>query len=223
MPPAVRVAFVHALQASIEPLNAALDEAWPEVERMHVLDDSLSRDRARGAALDGAMQDRFHALAEYALMAGAQGILFSCSAFGLSIEGVARRRAPIPVLKPNEAMIDAVTRLTSRVGVVATFAPTLEAIVTEFPPQTQLRCVLAKGAMAALAAGDMAHHDALIAEASASLVDDGCEVIALSQFSMARARAVVEAAVSVPVYTTVDSAVQLMRTRMIDCIPEARV
>jgi len=73
---------------------------------MNLLDDSLSADLARSGGLDAAMTARFVALADYAVGTGAQAILFTCSAFGPCIDEVKRRHAALPVLKPNEAMVD---------------------------------------------------------------------------------------------------------------------
>jgi hypothetical protein len=101
-----RIALIHALSHSVAPINEAFARDWPEAVRMNLLDDSLSADLARsGRGLDAAMHERFQRLAQYAVDTGAQGILFTCSAFGPCIEAVARRHAGIPVLKPNEAMI----------------------------------------------------------------------------------------------------------------------
>ena len=73
---------------------------------MNLLDDSLSADLARDGKLTDAMTERFLALGRYAASTGADAILFTCSAFGPCIEAVARAHAPMPVLKPNEAMIE---------------------------------------------------------------------------------------------------------------------
>jgi len=102
-----RIALIHALSHSVAPINDAFARDWPEARRMNLLDDSLSADLARNGSkgLDGAMHERFQRLAQYAVDTGAQGILFTCSAFGPCIEAVARRHAGIPVLKPNEAMV----------------------------------------------------------------------------------------------------------------------
>ena len=101
-----RIALIHALAHSVAPINDEMAQAWPEAQRMNLLDDSLSSDLAqRGQGLDAAMHRRFEVLADYAVGTGAQAILFTCSAFGPCIEGVARRHAGIPVLKPNEAMV----------------------------------------------------------------------------------------------------------------------
>ncbi len=84
----------------------------------------------------------------------------------------------------------------------------------EFPPGTVLHTALAEDALAALQAGDGARHDRLAAEAAQGLAERGCRLIALSQFSLARARDAVAAATGLPVPTTVDSAVALLRSRL---------
>ena len=209
-----RIALIHALSHSVAPINEAFERDWPEAVRMNLLDDSLSADLARGGkGLDDVMHERFQRLAQYAVDTGARGILFTCSAFGPCIEAVARRHAGLPVLKPNEAMIEEVAQGQGRLGLIATFAPTLASMPAEFPQGTLLELALAEGALDALNAGDTQRHDALIAEQAAALRERGCTRLALAQFSMARARAACEAASDLPVLTTVDSAVKALRRR----------
>lgn len=209
-----RIALIHALSHSVAPINEAFERDWPEAVRMNLLDDSLSADLARGGkGLDEVMHERFQRLAQYAVDMGARGILFTCSAFGPCIEAVARRHADLPVLKPNEAMIEEVAQGQGRLGLIATFAPTLASMPAEFPQGTLLELALAEGALDALNAGDTQRHDALIAEQAAALRERGCTRLALAQFSMARARTVCEAASGLPVLTTVDSAVKALRRR----------
>ena len=215
MPHTPRIALIHALSHSVEPINAAFARDWPEAQRMNLLDDSLSADLAReGRGLDERMHERFARLAQYAVDTGAQGILFTCSAFGPCIEAVARQHAPLPVLKPNEAMVADAVALGGVVGLVASFAPTLASMPPEFPPGTRLHTALAEGALAALNGGDGARHDALVADAALRLKDQGAQVIALAQFSLARARDAVAARTGLPVLTTVDSAVRALRQRL---------
>jgi aspartate/glutamate racemase len=209
-----RIALIHALSHSVAPINDAFARDWPEAQRMNLLDDSLSADLARnGKGLDDTMHERFQRLAQYAADTGAQGILFTCSASGPCIEAVARRHAGIAVLKPNEAMVEEVAQGQGRLGLIATFAPTLASMPPEFSDGTALELALAEGALDALNAGDTQRHDALIAAQAAALRERGCTRIALAQFSMARARAACEAASGLPVLTTVDSAVRALRRR----------
>ena len=140
--------------------------------------------------------------------------MFTCSAFGPCIEAVARKHAGIPVLKPNEAMVQEALAHGGRVGLIASFAPTLASMPPEFPPEMELRCALAAGAMEALNAGDLSVHDALVVDAARELAAAGCSVIALAQFSMARAAPAVRQALGLPVLTTPGSAVRALRQRI---------
>ncbi len=217
-----RIALIHALAHSVAPINEALARDWPEAARMNLLDDSLSADLAAGGrGLDAAMHERFARLAQYAVDCGSDAILFTCSAFGSCIEAVARQHALLPVLKPNEAMIADAVASGQRIGLVATFAPTLQSMPAEFPAGTPVDCVLAEGALEALNAGDAVLHDERIAQAALQLVQRGAGVIALAQFSMARARPRVAERTGLPVLTTVDSAVAALRRRLMLGRPRA--
>ena len=211
----MRIALIHALKHSIAPIEAAFSALWPEARLANLLDDSLSADLARDGALTPAMAARFLALARYAAESGADGILFTCSAFGPCIEACAAALAPLPVLKPNEAMIEealAAGGQRARIGLMATFAPTLASMPPEFaaaaPDATLVPC-LAADALAALDRGDGEGHDRAAAAASGKLRD--CDVIALAQYSLARAAPLVRAATGRQVLTTPDSAVRKLR------------
>ena len=207
--------MIHALTLSVAPINDALARDWPQAQRMNLIDDSLSVDLERsGGRLDDAMTARFMALADYAVSTGAQAILFTCSAFGTCIDAVARRHVALPVLKPNQSMIDDAVATGQRVGLLATFAPTLESMPGEFPAGTPLQCKLIEGAMAALQRGDAATHDSLAADAAEQLASAGCGVIALAQFSLARAAPLVALRTGLPVLSTVDSSVRVLRERI---------
>lgn len=210
-----RVALIHALAESVAPINDAMARAWPGCVRMNLLDDSLSADLARaGGTIDEAMTARFVMLGDYAASTGAEGVLFSCSAFGPCIDAVARRLHPLPVLKPNEAMIAEAAKAPGPIGLLATFGATLVSMPPEFPPGCEVRPRLVEGAMDALRRGEGGTHDRLIADAARSLAAEGCTVVALAQFSMARAAPLVSASVDCPVLTTVDSAVRALRARV---------
>jgi Asp/Glu/hydantoin racemase len=205
----MRIALIHALKHSIAPIEASFAQLWPEPILMNLVDDSLSADVARDGRLTPAMTDRFLALGRYAASTGADAILFTCSAFGPCIEAVARELSPMPVLKPNQAMIEQAVARGHRIGLLSTFPPTLKTMPAEFPGTIQLVPKLADGAMAALDRGDRAEHDRLVVQASRDLRD--CDLIALAQYSMAPAAAQVAEATKLPVLTTPDSAVTKLK------------
>ncbi|NKC31757.1 aspartate/glutamate racemase family protein [Falsiroseomonas selenitidurans] len=206
----MRIALIHALRHSPPPIEAAFAEAWPEARLMNLLDDSLSADLARDGALGPAMTERFLTLGRYARGTGADGVLFSCSAFGPCIAAVAAELAPIPVLKPNEAAIEEACALGRRIGLLATFPGTLASMPPEFPAGVAVVPCLAEGALAALDAGDVATHDRLAVEATRHLAGR-CDVVLLGQFSLARAASAVAATTGLPVVTTPGSAVRRLK------------
>jgi aspartate/glutamate racemase len=212
----MRIALIHALKHSIQPIESSFARLWPDARLMNLLDDSLSADLAHDGGLSDAMTERFLALGRYAAGAGADAILFTCSAFGPCIEAVARAHAPMPVLKPNEAMIEQAAARGRKIGLLSTFPPTLVSMPREFPSSIEIVPKLAEGALAALDRGDRAAHDRLVVEASKGLRD--CDLIALAQYSMAPAAAEVAEATRRPVLTTPDSAVQKLK-RMLGVEP----
>jgi hypothetical protein len=211
----MRIVLIHALKHSIAPIEEAFSRLWPATKLANLLDDSLSADLAHDGTLTPAMTERFLALARYARASGADGVLFTCSAFGPCIEACARELAPLPVLKPNEAMIEDALELVGahgRIGLLATFAPTLESMPAEFAaaaPGITVVAKLAEGALAALDRGDAAAHDRAAVDAAMAL--RSCDVIALAQFSLARAARGVAAATGRRVLTTPDSAVSKLK------------
>lgn len=211
----VRIALIHALAHSAAPMRDAVRRLWPACEPIDCLDTGLSAARAAHPEWPvDAFTERVVGLADAARARGASGLLFTCSAFGPCIAEAARRHPDIPVLGPTEAMVTAAAAAGVRVGLIATFAPTVESLVREFPVATSLQSRLAAGALEALDRGDTGRHDACIADTAALLVQEGCGVIALAQVSMASAAPVVAARCAVPVLTTPDSAVRLLRTRL---------
>lgn len=205
----MRIALIHALRHSPPAIEAAFAELWPEPMLMNLLDDSLSADLARDGSLTPAMTARFLTLARYAVDTGAAGILFTCSAFGPCIDAVKQAFPTLPVLKPNEAMIEEALGAGRTIGLMATFAPTLASMPPEFPSSIQLRPKLIEGALAALDRGDVTEHDRLASEAAKDLA--ACDAIALAQFSLARSAKLVAEIAGRPVLTTPHSAVRKLR------------
>jgi Asp/Glu/hydantoin racemase len=205
----MRIALIHALRHSPPPIEAAFRELWPQVQLMNLLDDSLSADLVRAGRLTPAMTERFLALGRYAKSTGADAILFTCSAFGPCIDAVVADLSPMPVLKPNEAMIEEAAAIGGRIGLLATFPGTLASMPDEFPAGLTIVPHLVDGALAALDRGDTEQHDGRAARAALALAD--CDVIALAQFSLARAAPRVAIATGKRVLTTPHSAVKKLK------------
>ena len=119
----MRVACISATPLSMAPITAAFADFAAEgrnattteidFELQHLLDDSLSGDLNGprcGGRLDAASFDaRLLSLARYAVEdCACDAVLFTCSAFGAPIEKVRAHfdGSGVPVLKPNEAMME---------------------------------------------------------------------------------------------------------------------
>lgn len=210
-----RIVLLHGTPVAMEPIQRAFATRWPEAETVDLLDSSLSVDRAKDHELTPRMFERFVELGGYAHRLGAEAILVTCSAFGPAIERMARE-LPVPVLKPNEAMFREAIGRGRRIGMLATFAPSVltmteefEQFVAEARAQASLETIVVEGAMDALRKGDAERHNALIAARAPELAH--CDAIMLAHFSTSRALAAVGAAVKTPVLTAPDAAVDRIR------------
>jgi aspartate/glutamate racemase len=212
----MRVALIHAVTVAMAPVHEAFARLWPEAECTDLLDTALAVDRERDGELTPAMCRRIGTLAEYAAGTGAAGILFTCSAFGEAIE-TAAATSPIPVLKPNEAMFEAALAAGSRIGMLATFPPSVAGMEDEFRDlaarrgaDIRLETICIEEAIRALKSGDGATHDRLLAEAAPRLSD--CDAVLLAHFSTARAEEAVRAVLPVPVLTAPGAAVARLKS-----------
>jgi len=217
-----RIVLLHATPVAMQPIQSAFAERWPEAETVNLLDDGLSIDRAREPELTEAMIERFVAFGTYGYEMGADGILVTCSAFGPAIDRLIAA-LPIPVLKPNEAMFQAAIAQGGRVGMLATFAPSVGTMTDEFAEfvarsgkPASLETVLVADAIDLLKKGDVESHNRLVAARAPEL--GLYDAIMLAHFSTSRAAEAVRAVVGVPVLTAPHAAVDRMRDMI-----EARV
>jgi Asp/Glu/hydantoin racemase len=211
-----RVTLIHAVQVAIPPVLEAFRTGWPEAEVANLLDDGLTGALAREGGLTPPIVRRIRDLATYAARAGADGILFTCSAFTPAMDR-AREDVTIPLLKPDEAMFAAALDAGRRIGVVATFPgtipvaePQIRAAATARGVEVEIVSSVAPEAFKAMGTGDTATHDRLVVEAAVAIAAR-VDVICLAQFSMARAQPEAQRRVSIPVLTSPTAAVQRLR------------
>jgi len=201
-----RIALIHATRAAIDPIETASRNLWPEAEMVSIMEEGLAADRAKSEDLTAAMTNRIVRLARYAEDISADGILFTCSAFGEAIEAAART-SPIPVMKPNEAMFDAAFSYGDSVAMIYTFAPAAVSLEEEFQEEARRRgrkatltTVFCDEALEAKRAGEDETHDRLIAETVLGV--DGADVLMLAQFSMASAAPLARLKTDIPILTS---------------------
>jgi Asp/Glu/hydantoin racemase len=215
----IRIVLIHATPVAIDPILNVLQQEWPRAEPVNILDDSLSTDLESAGSLTPAITRRIVTMARYGSDIGAAAILFTCSAFGRAIDA-AKKAVSIPVLKPNEAMFEDALLAGNRLGLLATFGPSVPSMETEFYDLVRrrnstagLESLLVQNAMAALAKGDSQSHNRLLAEAAPQLIK--CDAIMLAHFSTSRALTDVQRAVACKVLTSPHSAVAKLKKMIV--------
>jgi Asp/Glu/hydantoin racemase len=214
---APRIVLFHATPVAMDPVTAAMASLWPEAEPVNLLDDGLTIDRAKeGADLSEELIERFVDFGRYAQRIGADGILITCSAFGPAIDRMVEELA-LPILRPNEAMFREAIGAGNRIGMLATFAPSVATMEEEFRQfaaeagsAATLETIVVPDAIDLLRGGDADAHNRLVAELAPRFADH--DAIMLAHFSTSRAAESVRGEVDVPVLAAPEAAVTRMKS-----------
>lgn len=210
-----RVVMVHIYMPSIPPMAEAFARAWPEAEALHLLDETLLADIDEQGTMTPGIRRRVAILVEHAADSRADGIIFTGSTFGPAVDE-ARKRVEVPVLKPDEAMVEAALDAGSRIGLFCVSdrsIPVIRGHLEEEAKRRGTRVTIearhVPGAKLAKTEGRDDEHDRLVAEAAAGLVD--CDVLLVSQVSMATAAPLIPAVRGRRVLTSPGAAVAKMK------------
>ncbi len=214
------VAMVHATPAAIAPAVAAFGERFPEAGLWHLLDDRLVSDAERAGGLVPPLRRRMLSLIGHAVAGGADGILLTCSMYG-PVARIAGQLWDLPVAGSDEAMYDRVAaERPARVAVlgsletaVADSAERLRRVLAGDGPVTEVVEVLCAGAAAAVMAGDGAALLASLRSAAEPLAGE-VDLFLLGQYSLTPARAGLEAALGVPVWSPPHVAADVLARRL---------
>lgn len=212
---APRIFLVHAVDVSMAPASSSFKQQWPEANIINVLEESLAVDMLADGKMTPRMIERFSRLGQYCVDSGADGILFTCSAFGEAINHLKTQQS-IPILTSNQAMFEELLERGGSIAMLTTFGPSLQTLRDELSLMMQERGVevqvdsfMVEGALDALLARDQAQHDLLIAEQINRLYE--YSTIVLGQFSMAAAANHPAIRTQARVMTTPDSAVRKLK------------
>lgn len=213
--PAPNIVLFSVHKDAMEAAVRAFTADWPEARISNLLDDGLFAWVREAGGVVPEMYDVFRTLTRYIVSRRADGILFTCSAFREVIDTcIAEFR--LPILKPNDAMIEQALAAGSRIAVMATVGPTIPSISAEIlemaaarGKKVELVPYVVDHAFDALAGGDAAKHDALVAAKAREI--RGCDVIVLAQFTLSRAVPAVAAVSSIPIFNSPGAAVAKLR------------
>ncbi|HEX8351717.1 MAG TPA: aspartate/glutamate racemase family protein [Pyrinomonadaceae bacterium] len=212
-----KVAFVHTSPAAIGPLMQFYAEAAPELEVTNLLDDGLLRLLAAGDhdTAQGRLTDMVKTAAE---TYGAEAAMITCSSVSKEMAAGVSERFGFPVLKIDYPMARMAARAGGRVGVAATFPPTLRPTrkllsdaAEEVGAAIEIVEEVAEGAYDALLSNDAERHDELLLDAVSRLEARGVSVIVLAQVSMARVLPKLAGRTGVPVLSSLHTSLEAIR------------
>lgn len=214
MPQRTRIALLHTGAVVIPMAGEFVKRELPEVTAINYLDDRIVADLGdpeRAPTVPG----RIAELATAAADAGAEAILLTCSSIS-ELAAATAERVGVPILRIDEAMADEAVATGDRIAVLATLATTcgpttrlIEERAARAGRAPAVRSVVIDGAFEAVASGDRATHDRLVAAAIERAAADA-DVVVLAQASMASAADAAE--VDVPVLTSLESGVKRLRS-----------
>lgn len=200
-------------------MAAAVDafaDDWPDAQTDNLLDDGLFRWVGETKGVVPGMYEPFENHTRCMVERGADAILFTCSAFQPCIDAAMSKHA-IPMLKPNDAMIEQALDTGSRIAILATVAGTIPSVSTEINAIARNRGqdvtlvqYYVEHAFEAMAAGDGDSHDAMVKNKARTIAD--ADVIILAQFTLSRAAAAVRQVTDIPVLNSPSAAVAKLKS-----------
>ena len=200
----MQVALIHALKASRQPIEQAFSEVWPKACLSHRLDETLLPELQLKGELDASITRRLRSHVEDAVAGGADAVQLTCSAFNPCVEEW-RDTLPVPVLRSDEGLLHEALSMGRLLGLVATVQETLPAIEDGIRRQAAARSLsvdsrrmFVPGAMEALLSGDAAAHDARVLATVQGMISH-CDVLLLTQYSLAHLRDRLGTLIHVPV------------------------
>jgi Asp/Glu/hydantoin racemase len=212
-----KIAFIHTSPAAIGPLMQFYTEAAAELEITNLLDDGLLRllaaknfqtAKSRLSEMIATAHDTY----------GAELSMITCSSVSKEMAEQLNGDFDFPVLKIDYPMARLAVRMGKRIGVAATFAPTLEPtgrLLSEaaLEAQTSIEIIqeVAPEAYKALLANDTGRHDELLLAALDELERRDVSAIVLAQVSMARILPRIDGRIKVPVLSSLHTSLDAIR------------
>ncbi|MAH83930.1 MAG: hypothetical protein CBB68_06145 [Rhodospirillaceae bacterium TMED8] len=125
-----------------------------------MLDEGLTQEVDRAGKITELISQRFENLVSFCVNTKKDGLLFTCSAFVPQIERC-QQRYTLPILKPNEALLEVMLQSDGAIGLLASHPVTLPTLKTQLHALAKLKGVdilvrsrLAKVAWDALQIGE---------------------------------------------------------------------
>ncbi|HEV2134441.1 MAG TPA: aspartate/glutamate racemase family protein [Terracidiphilus sp.] len=185
------IGIIHAVHLTIRAMQPFLERYIPDVEVMHLCDDTIQRDNI-AAGVGVIPKHNYFRFAQYAhnlQESGVELILLACSTFNYAAE-LARPMIDIPILQIDRPMMELAVTQGRRVGLLATLATTvpsserlLRIVAQEKNTPVEITTVLRPEAFQAIQKGDSETHNSILLEEIEKL-SSKVDSIVMAQLSM---------------------------------------
>jgi aspartate/glutamate racemase len=183
--------IIHASILTTRAVQPFIDQYLPEVDIMHVVDDTIQRDNI-AAGVGVIPKVNYFKFAQYAHNleeAGVDLILLACSTFNFAAE-LGRPMVNTPIMQIDRTMMEMAVNQGKRVGMLATLNTTvpsserlLNIVAREQGKEIQVKTVLCEEAFKAISRGDKETHNAMLLEVIDGLSKE-VDSIVMAQLSM---------------------------------------
>jgi aspartate/glutamate racemase len=183
--------IIHAVNLTIGAMQPFLKRYIPDIEVVHLCDDTIQRDNIR-AGVGVIPKVNYFKFAQYAHNleeAGVDMILLACSTFNYSAE-LARPMIDIPIMQIDRPMMEMAVCQGPRVGLLATLATTVPSserllgiVAAEQKKHVEITTVLREEAFRAIQKGDTETHNSILLEEIEKL-SGKVDSIVMAQLSM---------------------------------------
>lgn len=185
------IGIIHAIHLTIGAMKPFLERFIPDVEVMHLCDDTIQRDNL-AAPVGTIPKHNYFRFAQYAhnmQESGVELILLACSTFNYAAE-LARPMIDIPILQIDRPMMELAVMQGKRVGLLATLPSTLPSserllriVAAEKNRPVEITTVLRPEAFEAVSKGDTETHNRILLEEIEKL-SGKVDSIVMAQLSM---------------------------------------
>jgi len=185
------VGVIHATIGAAQPLVDAFRDIAPEVKVLNFVNDDLLNRANRMNGADKVGLRNFTQNVFQAADAGVDGIIIGCTVYTPYVS-LMQQFLDIPIIAVDSPMIQYAIANGKKIGIIATTASTGPATAKKLQAEAKIQgkeitmdCEIVTDGMIALKSGDIEKHNAIVKAAGERLVKKGCDVILLTQITMA--------------------------------------
>lgn len=186
-----KVALFHTNTATLEMMKKLTMDIMPDVEVIHLLEDSMIKDVMKHQGVTPEISTRIAAYIHIAEMANCDIFMTACSSIGHAVEQC-QFMTTMPLTRIDQAMIDEAIAIGGNITVLATVEttlnPTLDFIrqrAKEANKELTIQSNLMADAFVALLDGNAVKHDEIVKNGLQRALKES-DVVILAQASMSR-------------------------------------